>query len=185
MQSEMIDKLATSLSKAQGIIENAKKDVENTFFKTKYADLASVWDAIRKPLSDNGLSVVQGCNENDHLVTTLMHSSGQFISSVTPIFNGKKDAQGFGSGMTYARRYALSAIVGITQDDDDGNNASQKHDVNNDASSKDAREKRIIALISGCHADGMTDDQITRILGTTHWYGCVDAKYHELSNARP
>ena len=178
MQSEQINELALSLSKAQGIIENAKKDTENPFFKSKYADLAGIWDAIRKPLSDNGLSIVQGCNESNHLVTTLIHSSGQFISSLTPVFNGKGDAQGFGSGMTYARRYALSAIVGVAQEDDDGNDANKKK---NDT---ETREHRIIALITSCKLSGISDEKITSILGSSSWYGCSDAKYQQLAKAR-
>lgn len=175
MQSEQINELATALSKAQGQIENAKKDTENPFFKSKYADLAGIWDAIRKPLSSNGLSVVQGCDDKENLVTTLMHSSGQFITSMIPVFNSKKDAQGFGSGMTYARRYSLSAIVGITQDDDDGNSASSKHD-------DIERENRIIALINSCIAKKITEDKITEILKSKSWYECADDRYIALSD---
>lgn len=124
MQSEQINELATALSKAQSKMTHASKDSTNPHFRNDYADLASVLSAVREPLTSNGLSVVQTTN-NNVLVTTLLHSSGQWMRSYTPILSSKQDAQGFGSGMTYARRYALSAICGIAQDDDDANEASK------------------------------------------------------------
>lgn len=127
--SESIKELAAALAKAQGAFDHAKKDVKNEFFKSKYADLASVIDAAKKPLSDNGLSVCQVCETTEsgdiRLETILMHSSGEFISGSYPIRPVKGDPQAYGSAITYARRYAFSAITGIAADDDDGNVASQ------------------------------------------------------------
>ena len=128
-RSESIKELAAALSKAQGAFDHAKKDVKNEFFKSKYADLASVIDAAKKPLSDNGLSVCQICDTTETgdviLETILMHTSGEFISGRYPIRPVKADPQAMGSAITYARRYAFSAITGIAADDDDGNGASQ------------------------------------------------------------
>lgn len=127
MKSESIKELALALSKAQGQLEHAKKDVKNEFFKSKYADLASVMDAAKKPLSDNGLSVTQIVDYNEEgmfLESTLMHSSGEWISGRYPIRPVKSDPQSVGSAITYARRYAFSALTGIAADDDDGNAAS-------------------------------------------------------------
>lgn len=127
-KSESIAALAAALAKAQGQFDHAKKDVKNEFFKSKYADLASVIDAAKKPLSDNGLSVCQVCETTEsgdiRLETILMHSSGEFISGSYPIRPVKSDPQAYGSAITYARRYAFSAITGIAADDDDGNVAS-------------------------------------------------------------
>ena len=129
MRSEQVNELAAALSKAQGQFDHAKKDVKNEFFKSRYADLASVIDAAKKPLSDNGLSVVQSVDFNEsgdsYLETILLHSSGQWINSRYLIKPMKSDPQAFGSAMTYARRYSFSAITGIAADDDDGNAASQ------------------------------------------------------------
>jgi len=129
IKSESIAALAAALAKAQGQFDHAKKDVKNEFFKSKYADLASVIDAAKKPLSDNGLSVCQICETTEsgdiRLETILMHSSGEFISGSYPIRPVKGDPQAYGSAITYARRYAFSAITGIAADDDDGNQASQ------------------------------------------------------------
>jgi hypothetical protein len=128
-KSESIKELATALSKAQGLFDHAKKDVKNDFFKSRYADLASVIDAAKKPLADNGLSVAQVLDTDESgnlfLETILMHSSGEFISGRYPIKSMKPDPQSVGSACTYARRYAFSAITGIAADDDDGNSASQ------------------------------------------------------------
>ena len=129
-KSESIKELAVGLTKAQGAFNHAKKDVSNPFFKSKYADLASIIDAAKKPLADNGLSVVQVVDVTEAgimvLETMLMHVSGEWISGKYPINPVKSDPQSVGSAITYARRYAFSAITGIAADDDDGNAASQQ-----------------------------------------------------------
>lgn len=127
VMSQDIGELAKALSKAQGEMTFAVRDSLNPHFRSKYADLASVIDAIRKPLSDNGLSFVQSTYMADGMPgvkTLLLHTSGQWISSSCVIKPSKMDPQGMGSALTYARRYALSAIVGIAQDDDDANAAT-------------------------------------------------------------
>ena len=124
--SEHVNELMAALSKAQGKIQPACKDKANPFFKSKYADLSSVWDACRSALTDNGLAVIQTINRTDTgmtLVTTLGHSSGQWIKSEMPIITAKNDPQTLGSAITYFRRYSLSAIVGVSPEDDDGEKA--------------------------------------------------------------
>ncbi len=127
IKSEAINELATALAKAQGQIKPALKDSSNPFFKSNYADLASVWEACRKPLSDNGLSVIQTLDEKEAetlLETTLLHSSGQFITSALKIMPKDETSQAIGSAITYARRYALSAMVGVCADEDDDGETS-------------------------------------------------------------
>ncbi len=128
-KSDNINELATALAKAQGAMRFAIKDADNPFFKSKYADLSSVVEAIRDALSGNGLSYMQHLHPSEkHEVcveTVLLHASGQWVSCGTltvPV--SKHDAQGFGSALTYARRYSLSAAVGVVADDDDGNAAA-------------------------------------------------------------
>jgi hypothetical protein len=122
-QSQSIGALAAALAKAQGSLKIAAKDANNPFFKSKYADLASVWEACRVALSTNGLSVAQipeGADvEHMIMITTLMHSSGEFISGSYPIKPVKSDPQGIGAAITYARRYSLAAMVGVVSDEDD------------------------------------------------------------------
>src|SRR5262245_42816044 len=127
--SEQIGELATALAKAQGSIQAAKKDSFNPHFKSSYADLASVWEACREPLSSNGLAVVQVPEAGEQSVTvttTLYHSSGQWIRSRLTVPVGQDTAQGIGSALTYARRYGLAAMVGVAPDEDDGNAAATR-----------------------------------------------------------
>lgn len=128
-QSEQVNELFRALSKAQSELRGAKKDSENPFFKSKYADLESVWDAAKNPLADNGLCVAQTMdvlNGEPVVVTTLGHASGQWLRGALPLTMVKKDPQSQGSAITYARRYALAAIVGVVQTDDDGESAMDR-----------------------------------------------------------
>ena len=146
--SDQIGDLAKALSLAQGKMSHAIKDSTNPFYKSKYADLESVIDAAKKPLEENGLSVSQGGDykyDQWVIVTKLSHSSGQWIETYCPILANKQDAQGFGSGITYARRYAYAAIIGISQSDDDGALAVQsthKETIKSPSQQKQIEEKK-------------------------------------------
>lgn len=126
--SLQIDKLLEALSVAQGQMESATKDSDNPFFKSKYADINTIIQTAKKPLSENGLSVIQltDRSETKAKVTTILgHKSGQYISTTLELAPTKPDAQGMGSAITYARRYAYQAIIGMGAEDDDGNEASK------------------------------------------------------------
>jgi ERF superfamily len=122
--------LAGALAKAQGAMPPAFKTSDNPYYKSKYSDLASVWDACRAPLAANAIAVVQAPLESSdgrvRIETILIHSSGEWISGRISIKPVKDDPQAFGSATTYARRYSLQAMVGIASEDDDGNAASGK-----------------------------------------------------------
>ena len=127
-KSEHINELATALNKAQDQMSGALKDAKNPFFKSNYADLGSVVRAIKEPFSANGLSYSQFPLFEDGKVgveTILMHTSGQWLSSILLLPMTKQDPQAAGSAITYARRYALQAIAGVPAEDDDGNAASK------------------------------------------------------------
>ena len=127
--SAQIDELSTALSKAQGLIEGAKKDAANPFFKSKYADLASVWDACRAALAVNGLAVIQSPAAEGTRVsvdTLLTHSSGQWVAGTVSVTAKEDSPQAIGSAITYLRRYALQSFVGVAPEDDDANAASAK-----------------------------------------------------------
>ena len=145
-QSDSIANLTLALSIVQGKMTHAIKDSDNPFFKSKYADLESVWDVCRILLSENGLAVmqfpgdinfVQLEKENGDiniatkmsLTTIISHKSGEFMSQEMSVPVTKPDAQGAGSALTYMRRYALAAVVGVVQADDDGNAASSPKPV--------------------------------------------------------
>lgn len=128
--SEQINELAAALAKAQGKITGAIKDSANPFFKSKYADLASVWDAVRDHLAVNGLSVIQSASTTeggDICVTAMLaHSSGQWVRDTLTLTPKDQSPQAMGSTITYGRRYLLAALTGAAQVDDDGNAASGK-----------------------------------------------------------
>lgn len=155
--------LFEALSKAQGKIENALKDKKNPFFKSSYADLASVWDACREPLSSNGLAIIQtieGTKESMCLNTWVGHSSGQWMKSKLPLIVMKSDPQSVGSALTYARRYALSALVGICADeDDDGEKAmgrkNQKEEINNviNSHTPEKEDQLLLEFLTSYHVD--------------------------------
>jgi hypothetical protein len=127
-KSESISNLAAALVKAQAKIEGASKDKTNPHFKSKYADLSSVVDAVKKPATDNGLTWTQVMHDAENsakVETIILHSSGEWLScGVISVPVSKRDAHGFGSALTYARRYSLISAFGVAPEDDDGNAAS-------------------------------------------------------------
>jgi len=159
-QSESIAALSKALTQVQGSVEGAVKGKVNPAFKSKYADLTSVWEACREPLVMNGLSVVQFPGEmidnRMTLTTQLSHESGEWMRCTLSIPLTKADAQGYGSAVTYARRYALAAVVGVCPEDDDGNAASRGA-ARNDAKAEDriseAQRVELMALAAGKNTD--------------------------------
>jgi len=128
-KSESITNLVKSLTTFQGKMTAVKKDATNPFYKSKYATLDTIWESIRKPLSENGLSVAQTMNlieDKNVLETTLYHTSGEWISGTQLVNPIKDDPQSLGSAISYARRYSLSAILGIVTDEDDDANVATK-----------------------------------------------------------
>ena len=126
--SESTAKLDAALAKAQGEIEAASKDKVNPAFRSKYADLASVMDACMGALNKHGICVMQPTGEDDtgrFVKTILAHTSGQTVECKVPLIVQKNDMQGYGSAVTYARRYGLMSMAGIAPEDDDGNAAAK------------------------------------------------------------
>ena len=148
--SEQINEIATALSAAQAEIEGAAKDADNPFFRSKYADLASVWGACRAPLTKHGLAVVQSPEvatsgqpevytwtsksgeeragiraiTEVSVVTKLTHASGQWIEGRVSVLIPDASPQPVGSAITYLRRYALQSLVGVAPEDDDAEGAT-------------------------------------------------------------
>ena len=121
--SNEINELSAALAKAQGAMIGAHKGADNPFFKSRYSDLASVMEAIRKPFADNGLSFIQAPAFADgkvSITTRIMHSSGQWIESTLDVPVAKNDAQAVGSAISYGKRYALQSMAGVPSIDDDG-----------------------------------------------------------------
>jgi hypothetical protein len=126
--SESIKQIAEALVSAQKEIRFAAKDSTNPHFKSKYANINSVIEAVKKPLNDNGIAILQSLSPSDdnklHLTTRLLHSSGEWIedTAVCPI--QKQDPQGLGSAISYIRRYSISSLCALYADDDDGQSAA-------------------------------------------------------------
>lgn len=126
-QSESVTKLATAMVAVHNEAVNPVKDSRNPHFKSTYASLESVLTAVRPVLQKHGLAVLQlpaTTASGPGLMTQVMHASGEFLRSVVPLCNVKNDPQAVGSAITYARRYALLSLLGITAEDDDGNAAT-------------------------------------------------------------
>lgn len=126
-QSASLGALAAALAKAQGAIKTAAKDSVNPHFKSKYADLASVREACQEALAANGIAVVQAPSSAQGgvcITTTLLHSSGEWMRSRCIFPVSQNSAQGYGSAITYGRRYSLAAMVGVAPDEDDDGNAA-------------------------------------------------------------
>lgn len=132
-RSENITNIAGALLKAQKSIGLAIKNEKNPYFKSSYADLKAVIDAVKEPLNENNITFLQAVNMKDGsempvVETILLHESGQFISSVSPVFCAKpNDPQAFGSGVTYTKRYALQALLGLPTSDDDAEGAMDRN----------------------------------------------------------
>ena len=161
-KSESIKELATALAKFQSEVKDPAKDSDNPFFKSKYVELDGLLAAVRPVLSKNGLSFIQspgGDGQNITITTLLMHSSGEWIEfEPLTLKAAKTDPQGAGSAITYARRYALSAILGVAWDaDDDGNKASlsgQKGNGNTNTPPTTTAEPATINTVPKCKVCG-------------------------------
>lgn len=127
--SEQVNEIAAALAKAQAGMKNAALNKVNPHFKSRYADLAGIRDAVIPALTANGIAVVQTLDDTVegrcYVETRLLHTSGQWIESTCPI-PVVPDMQKMGSAITYARRYSLSAICGIAADEDDDANAASQ-----------------------------------------------------------
>jgi hypothetical protein len=128
--------IATALASAQGEMSKAEKTANNAAFKgegkpkgTAYATLSSVMDACMPALTSRGIAVIQPTGENEigrYVKTILIHgNSGETLECTVPLIIGKQDMQGYGSAVTYARRYGLMSMAGIAPADDDGNAAAK------------------------------------------------------------
>jgi len=125
----MSKNISLALVEAQKNMTKATKQATNPHLRSKYADLGSVMDACLPALNEAGIAVIQPAGEDEHgryVETTLIHGeTGEALSCRVPLIVQKNDMQGYGSAVTYARRYGLMTMAGIAPEDDDGNAASK------------------------------------------------------------
>ena len=185
--SASITQIAAALVAAQSGIAFAVKDSKNPHFRSDYAGLPSVIDAVKPHLNANGIAFVQSPSPSDdgkiHLTTRLIHVSGEWIEDTAVCPLPKPDPQGFGSAMTYVRRYSLAALCGLYQDDDDGQAASSHQpEPSKPVASKPEPSKRttpvappdpiadakaVVALASKAQLNELTAFQENKITATT------------------
>jgi hypothetical protein len=123
-KSESIKEIAKALQTFHVKCDTIRKDAKNPFFKSTYASLSNILDAINEPLIECGLSISQFPTGSDGLTTILMHESGEFIAGEYSMRPAKDDPQGRGSAITYQRRYAIASILSLNIDEDDDGNAA-------------------------------------------------------------
>lgn len=125
--SQSLSKIGPALVKVQQALEAVTKSADNPYFKSKYADLNSVLEAVKGPCNKNGISIIQLPSGGMvwegifalQITTRLQHTSGEFVEATAFIPLTKADPQGFGSAVTYGRRYSLQAALGLQSEDDD------------------------------------------------------------------
>ena len=149
-QSEQIGELAKAIAAAQAKLKPVKKECKNPFFNSRYADLAAVWEAL-KPFHEEGIAITQmpfDAGEGMVGITTqLTHTSGQWIAGSLALPVSKDDAQGVGSAVTYCRRYSLGCMTGVvTEEDDDGNQATQAKPAQRYQQNKQANAQKLAEL---------------------------------------
>lgn len=128
-RSPTLTAYAKAMVKAQRAMKNPSKDAVNPHFKSRYADLPGVLEAVMPPLHENGFMVQQFPCEVDEmpaLLTLVVHESGEWVETVIKLRPAKNDPQGVGSALTYMRRYSLLSIAGVAADDDDDGNAASR-----------------------------------------------------------
>jgi hypothetical protein len=150
--------IATALVKAQKAFGPALKTATNPHFRSRYADLSACVEAVMDGLNNNGIALVQQCSESDTGVvveTVFIHESGETLScGKLHVPAVKHDPQGYGSALTYARRYSLMAACGIAPEDDDGNAASRRTEVKK----SEVDESTMVDLLAAIEATTTEED---------------------------
>jgi len=189
--SESIKAIAPALLKAQKLMGAAKKDAENPFYKHNYADLGSVMEVCKGPLNENGIIVLQPV-VGTFVETTLVHESGEWMSSETPIVTAtQNDPQKLGSAISYARRYGLQSMLFIPAEDDDAEKATThtpapyiKQTTGEVVQpSTKATPKQLVAIHALLAAKGRTTASVHKKFGVEHTSDLTMAQASQLIDA--
>lgn len=149
--SDQINQIYPAFIKAQGEMENLKKDSKNPFFKSQYSSLEVVLETVQPVFENHGIAIMQGSGTSPigiNIITRLIHESGQWIETDFPMPLAKQDSQAAGSATSYGRRYALKAICSLAEVDDDGQSSSDQNpkDDRSDESLKQMTESQLTEL---------------------------------------
>ncbi len=165
--SATVEQLFAALNGAQSVMAGARKDQENPHLRSKYADLASVWEAAREPLTSHGLAVIQipsSSGSGVTVTTVLSHKSGEWIEGELTLTPEKATPQGVGSAITYARRYALSAFLGIAPEDDDGNEAEGRNNRGSKQAAASVAERKLASVPNTAATEARAEAKATMTL---------------------
>jgi|SRR5690554_987650 len=167
-KSESIKNIALALSKFQSEVENPKNTADNPYYKSKYAPLQDVLNTVRPLLSKHGLSIVQspsGDGERISIHTMLIHESGEWIEFDPLVLKAEKiTPQGAGSAITYGRRYSLSAVLGISSEDDDDANSLETSQQAQKQQRKQLTDKQVKRLYAIANSAGVSVEDVKRVL---------------------
>lgn len=182
--SRELGEIAKALVEVQIELENPLKDATNPFFKSKYATLEAILNhASRVILHKHGLVLLQPFNqelEQTLVVTTLLHTSGQWISSVIESKSEKEGPQAAGSALSYFRRYSALGLLGLAPEDDDGNLASQPKGPSLGGA---ISEKQVARLYAIAHKNGWKDAQILEVVEKTGFKSVEAIHYQKYEDA--
>lgn len=176
--SESLKEIMPALIKARANFKAAVKDSKNPHFKSAYASLDSVVDAITDALLAQGIFQTQPTSVEDGVTilhTRFVHQSGEWIGSTYPVHPVKKDPQGEGSALTYARRYALMSLAGIAPEDDDGNAATQ---AVNDAQAKLEAAKKALKPSIDTIKNALSEGDLST--ASEAWFELTDDEKHSI-----
>lgn len=195
--SESINELSKAMALAQGQMKPAPKDALNPHFKNKYSDISSIWESMRQPLTSNGITVWQDVTTEETKVcvtTRLVHNSGQWVEfGPLCIPLSKKDAHGIGSAITYAKRYALCASIGVVQgdEDDDGNEAIKNVQTSVQTLIPKKKIEELQNMVSRCSpeyikwfADNLKTSGTTLETISKDWYDSLYAETYKFLDAQ-
>lgn len=191
--SPLLNELFSSLAKAQAAMLPAFKTSDNPFFKSKYADFAEIVHASRPALTAHGLSVMQRiillADGSEALHSVLGHSSGQYIDSVMRIRPAKNDVQALGSYITYLKRYAYAALIGVATEDDDGEAAMARtheqgsntaNDSNNDNKIDREQLTSLLKLISSLPNATVLENNIKKFNSVTDFKDLKQSQFEKV-----
>jgi hypothetical protein len=184
--SESLKELASAFAKAQAEIEGATADKQNPHFRSRYADLGNVVDAIKPAITKHGLSFVQVSHNDESaacIETIILHSSGEWLScGCVSVPVSKHDAQGYGSALTYARRYSLAAAFGVAPEDDDGNAAAKNAPPKHEPSFAPLSEQQVVEIAALADEVGVSLDKILAFCKARTFGEVPATAYHRIIN---
>lgn len=184
--SPSIKEISAALIKWHRLGITVTKDATNPHFRSKFTSLDNIIETIRAPLTSCGLSFAQ-LPDGDGLTTILVHTSGEWMKATANLKLAKEDPQGQGSAYTYARRYVLSAVLGLSTDEDDDGNEASKPSVTAQKPTtatkpSDTKKARIKELLTVLEAPSATVGEVKLSVQSITKLDLTEANYDAIIN---